>query len=102
MPGYFKNLSDRINKLDFADSTMAGRQMVQLISALKEVSILPSYRTIVGVVSFLARPFARVLIPLANSIPKVQEFHQLESSLQIRQFLDETYVILSHPDVVGE
>ena len=50
----------QISSLDFADSVSAGRKIVQLISALKEV----------------------------------QEFHQLEGSLQIRQFLEETRMTL--------
>uniref|UniRef100_H2YIV2 WASH complex subunit 5 n=1 Tax=Ciona savignyi TaxID=51511 RepID=H2YIV2_CIOSA len=53
---WFEQISNQITKLDYADSTSAGRKMVQLIQALEEV----------------------------------QEFHQLENNLQVRQFLADT------------
>nr|CAB3267669.1 WASH complex subunit strumpellin-like [Phallusia mammillata] len=53
---WFNQISQQISSLDYADSTSAGRKMIQLIQALEEV----------------------------------QEFHQLENNLQVRQFLADT------------
>eukprot|EP01137_Pigoraptor_chileana_P023452 Opistho-2@89740 len=56
LQAWFHEMARQIGSLDYADSTSAGRKVVQLMQAMEEV----------------------------------QEFHQLETSLQIKQFLAET------------
>jgi WASH complex subunit strumpellin len=53
---WFGNIAEKIRALDIDDSTVAGRRMQQIISALEEV----------------------------------EQYHQIDSSLQIKQFLAET------------
>lgn len=56
LQAWFQDIGSQIASLDYADATVAGRKIVQLMQALEEV----------------------------------QEFHQLESNLQVRAFLAET------------
>eukprot|EP01051_Picozoa_sp_SAG22_P015171 SAG22_NODE_1947_length_3277_cov_1.880743_7_plen_109_part_00 len=56
----FTNLAAKIEALDLADSTAAGRRMQQLINALEEV----------------------------------EQYHQIDSSLQIKQFIAEARATL--------
>ena len=56
LQAWFNDIAGQISSMDYADATMAGRKIVQLMQALDEV----------------------------------QEFHQLESNLQVRAFLTDT------------
>lgn len=60
LQSWFGDISRQIQLLDYADATVAGRKIHQLMQALEEV----------------------------------QEFHQLESNLQVRSFLQETTQLL--------
>lgn len=53
---WFSGIGDKINQLDFYDSTAAGRKIQQLMQALEEV----------------------------------EQFHEIETNLQIKQFLEDT------------
>ena len=57
---WFKDIALKIDELDYHDSTLAGRKIQQLITALEEV----------------------------------EQFHQIESSLQVKQFLGDTRELL--------
>eukprot|EP01027_Heterolobosea_sp_BB2_P007140 GEZU01010652.1.p1 GENE.GEZU01010652.1~~GEZU01010652.1.p1 ORF type:complete len:835 (-),score=235.13 GEZU01010652.1:84-2588(-) len=60
LQAWFKDIALKINELDYHDSTLAGRKIQQLITALEEV----------------------------------EQFHQIESSLQVKQFLADTRDLL--------
>lgn len=77
---YFTKLGEQIAALDFTDSTSAGRKIVHLIQ--------------VG--AFIGKFMNAVKLSQISSqaLEEVQEFHQLENSLQIRQFLKETCMSL--------
>lgn len=60
LQSWFNNIASKIDELDYHDSTLAGRKIQQLNTALEEV----------------------------------EEFHQIESSLQVKQFLSDTRLLL--------
>ena len=72
-------MSSQISSLNYEDSTSAGRKITQLVAALDEVD----YCAISHSTYFF--PFMLLLFPL-----QVQEFHQLENNLQVKQFLEDT------------
>eukprot|EP01094_Clydonella_sp_ATCC50884_P026383 TRINITY_DN7212_c0_g1_i1.p1 TRINITY_DN7212_c0_g1~~TRINITY_DN7212_c0_g1_i1.p1 ORF type:complete len:1153 (+),score=449.83 TRINITY_DN7212_c0_g1_i1:73-3531(+) len=53
---WFKDIGEKVNQLDFQDSTLAGRKIQQLIQAMEQV----------------------------------EQFHQIETDLQVQQFLKDT------------
>ncbi|KAF0972785.1 hypothetical protein FDP41_009034 [Naegleria fowleri] len=57
---WFSDMSSRISELDYHDSTLAGRRIQQVISALEDV----------------------------------EQFHQIEQSLQVKQYLSDTRLLL--------
>jgi WASH complex subunit strumpellin len=57
---WFNNIASKIDELDYHDSTLAGRRIQQLNTALEEV----------------------------------EDFHQIEDSLQVKQFLSDTRLLL--------
>ncbi|KAG7248462.1 hypothetical protein CRUP_021006, partial [Coryphaenoides rupestris] len=67
LQAWFREISKQIESLNYEDSTAAGRKTVQLIQALVEVRQAAS-----------------------SPLTWVQEFHQLESNLQVCQFLADT------------
>ncbi len=60
LQSWFMDISTKIDEIDYHDSTLAGRKIQQLMSALEEV----------------------------------EEFHQIESSLQVKQYLGDTRDLL--------
>ena len=83
---WLREIAQQVDALNYEEGTASGRKMIQLISALEEVQGIQSTHY-----TFLLE--SRHLLIL---IWLFLEFHQLDSQLQVKQFLTETRRQLHH------